>query len=311
LDRLDAMETFVRVIDAGSFSAAARHLKIGQSAVSKAIAQLEERLGVRLLLRSPRGLQPTEAGQRFYERAARMVQEAADAEAEARGAASGLAGKLRVSASICFARIHILPKLPGFLANHPRLELEVVLDDRMIDLVKEGIDVALRTGPIREATLTFRQIAQARRLVMASASYFEAHGIPTTPGDLATHQTIRREQRATDSHVTFCQGSKETTVEVSGQLRVASTEALREAVLANLGIAIISEWLFTPELASGNVRAVLEDWSLPPHILSAVYASGRRPSAKARAFVSFVEACMKEEATATKVADRLNVVRAS
>ena len=113
------------------------------------------------------------------------------------------------------------------------------------------------------------------------------------------------------SPVTFRQGSKEISVEVGGQLRVASTEALREAVLANLGIAIISEWLFTPELASGTIRAVLEDWSLPPHTLSAVYASGRRPSAKARAFVSFVEACMKEEAAAPKVTDRLNVMRAS
>jgi DNA-binding transcriptional LysR family regulator len=310
LDRLAAMETFVRVMDAGSFSAAARQLKIGQSAVSKTISQLEEWLGVRLLLRSPRSLQPTEAGQRFYERAVRTIQEAADAEAEARGTASGLAGKLRVSASVCFARIHILPKLPVFLAKHPRFELEIILDDRMIDLVKEGIDVALRSGPITDRSLTFRKISQARQLVMASESYFEAHGIPQTPSDLTAHQIILRAQRTTDP-VTFRQGSKETSVQVSGQLRVASTEALREAVLANLGIAIVSEWLFTPELASGTVRAALEDWSLPQQNLSAVYASGRRPTAKTRAFVSFVEACMKEEAMAPKVTDRLNVVRAS
>jgi len=136
-----------------------------------------------------------------------------------------------VSASVCFARIHILPKLPVFLAKHPRFELEIVLDDRMIDLVKEGIDVALRTGPITDGTLTFRKISQARQLVMASASYFEAHGIPQTPSDLTAHQIILRAQRTT-SPVTLRQGSKETSVQVSGQLRVASTEALREEAMA-------------------------------------------------------------------------------
>src|SRR5882724_5297184 len=211
MDRLSAMETFVRVVDAGSLSAAARQLKVGQSAVSKTIAQLEGWLGVRLLLRSTRSLEPTEAGQRFYDRAVRTIQEASDAENEARGTAAGLAGKLRVSASVCFARLHILPKLPVFLAAHPDLELEVMLDDRVIDLVKEGIDVALRTAPFGDPTLTARKIARSRRRVMASVAYFDANGIPKNPNDLAKHRVIGR-PKDSGAAMSFRRGAEEVAV---------------------------------------------------------------------------------------------------
>ncbi|MGA3247028.1 MAG: carbon starvation CstA family protein, partial [Paraburkholderia sp.] len=132
MDRLAAIEIFIRVVDTGSFSAAARHYDVGQPAVSKAIAQLEEWLGVKLLLRTTRALTPTEAGTSFYQRARRAVEETDEAVLAARGTASGLAGKLRVSAAVCFARLHIVPRLPEFLAQHPNLELELVLDDRNI-----------------------------------------------------------------------------------------------------------------------------------------------------------------------------------
>src|SRR5258708_36716003 len=129
MDRLATMETFVRVIDSGSFSAAARHLRIGQPAVSKTIAQLEERPGVRLLLRSPRGLTPTEAGQNFYERARRSIEEADEADLAARGAGAGLSGRLRFSAAITFPRLHIMPRLPLFLADHPAITVEAIRCD--------------------------------------------------------------------------------------------------------------------------------------------------------------------------------------
>jgi DNA-binding transcriptional LysR family regulator len=307
MDRLSAMETFVRVVDAGSLSAAARQLKVGQSAVSKTIAQLEDWLGVRLLLRSTRSLEPTAAGQRFYDRAVRTIQEANDAESEARGTAAGLAGKLRVSASVCFARLHVLPKLPVFLAAHPDLELEIVLDDRVIDLVKEGIDVALRTGPVAE-TLTARKIARSRRRVMASAAYFDANGIPKNPKELANHRVIGRPKDS--APVSFRLGADEVSVTLRSPLRVSSTEGMRESVLANLGIAVVSEWLFTPELAERSVLSALDDWTLPPTELSAVYSSGRRATAKARAFVAYVEASMKAEVEATQAIPRLSVVHA-
>jgi len=152
MDRLAAMQAFVRVVEAGSFSAAARALNMGQPAISKTVAQLEARLGVRLLMRSTHGLAPTEAGRSFYERAKRSIEEADEAEAVARGAGKGLTGHLRVSAAVTFARLHIVPHLPKFLAAHPGLTMDVMLDDRIIDLIEEGVDVVLRMGPLADST---------------------------------------------------------------------------------------------------------------------------------------------------------------
>ncbi|VVD33113.1 LysR family transcriptional regulator [Paraburkholderia dioscoreae] len=163
---------------------------VGQPAVSKAIAQLEEWLGVKLLLRTTRTLTPTEAGNSFYQRAKRAVEETDEAVLAARGTAVGLSGKLRVSAAVCFARLHIVPRLPVFLDEHPNLELELVLDDRNIDLVEEGIDVALRMGVLADSNMTARRIAEARRRVIATPAYFSRYGIPKAPADLLAHKCL-------------------------------------------------------------------------------------------------------------------------
>jgi DNA-binding transcriptional LysR family regulator len=290
MDRLAAMAAFVRVIEAGSFSGAAKQLHLGQPAVSKTIAQLEDRLGVRLLLRSTHGLTPTEAGRNFYERAKRSIEEAEEAELAARGAAAALSGRLRVSAPVTFARLHVLPRLPIFLAEHPALDVDVVLDDRDTDLVEAGIDVALRLGNLADSALAARKIAQCRSVVVGAPAYFEAHGVPQSPGDLVAHQVVIYEQRAGGIVWTFRQGMAETTVTVSGRLRVSAAEGVREGVLAGLGISIGgSKWLFAPELKSGALLSVLEDWSLPPVDLWAMFPNGRQASAKARAFAAFIE----------------------
>ena len=166
MDRLAAMATFVRVVETGSFSAAARTLNVGQPAVSKTVAQLEQWLGVRLLTRSTRGLAPTEAGQSFYDRAKRAIEEADEAEVAARGAGASLTGRLRICAAVTFARLHVVPLLPKFLAAHPGLTLDVVLDDRVIDLVEEGVDLALRMGSLDDSSLTARKISSAPRHVL-------------------------------------------------------------------------------------------------------------------------------------------------
>lgn len=294
MDRLAALDIFVRVVDTGSFSAVARRHQIGQPAVSKAVAQLEDWLGVSLLLRSTRGLVPTEAGRSFYERAKRAVEEVDEAVLAARGTAAGLTGKLRVSAAVCFARIHVVPRLPRFLAEHPDLEIEFVLDDRAIDLVQEGIDVALRMGATGDSNMTTRKIAQARRLAMATPSFFARHGYPNTPSDLAHYEAVIYTRDGGGQAWTFKKGNESDPVQLHGRLKVTASEGLRAAVIADMGLTIVSEWNFTPELRSGGVVAVLQDWELPPLNLSAVYPTGRLASSKARAFTSFVEECMRE-----------------
>ena len=292
MDRLAAMETFVMVVDTGSFSGAARRLNVGQPAISKSIAQLEARLGVKLLVRSTRGLTPTEAGLNFHERARRSIEEADEADLAARGAGTGLSGRLRICAAVTFARLHLMPKIPRFLARHPGLEMEVVLDDRNIDLVQEGIDVALRMGPLPDSNLTARKIATGRRHVLGTAAYFERAGVPAAPGDLVSHEAVIYARRGGGEVWTFRRDNAELAVTVKGRLHVTAAEGVRAAVLADAGLVIASEWMFAPELAGGTVRAVLTDWELPAIDLWAVFPAGRSATTKARTFISFVEEVM-------------------
>jgi DNA-binding transcriptional LysR family regulator len=286
MDRLQAMAAFVRVVETGSFSGAARQLGVGQPAVSKTIAQLEDRLQVRLLVRSTHALAPTDAGLRFYERARHAIQEVDEAELEARGAGAGLSGRLRVSAATTFARLMIVPRLPEFLARHPSLDIDVILDDRVIDLVSEGIDIALRLGTLADSTAVARRLARGSRSVVATPAYLARAGTPKLPTDLVHHHAVVYSQLG-DNWV-FRRGDTEMSVAVRGRLRVSAAEGTRAAVLADMGLAVASDWMFAPELASGAVKRVLPEWTLPPIDLWAVFPTGRLASAKARAFADFV-----------------------
>lgn len=294
MDRLAAMETFVYVVETGSFSAAARRLNIGQPAVSKTIAQLETRLAVRLLLRSTRGLTPTEAGLAFFERAKRAIEEADEADNAARGAATGLSGNLRICAAVTFGRLYIVPHLGPFLEQNPQLNIDLMLDDRNVNLVEEGVDVALRMGTLGDSTLTARKIAECRRVVLGTPAYFEQHGEPTCPADLTRHQAVVYTLGG-GANWQFSKDGEEQSVIINGRIRVNAAEGLREAVLAHQGLTMASEWMFAPELASGAVREVMGDWAQPNLELWAVFPTGRMASAKARAFVDYVQGLLAKE----------------
>ena len=291
MDRLTSMEVFVRVVEAGSFSGAARVLRVGQPAVSKTIAQLEARLGVSLLLRSSRGLTPTEAGQKFYERAKRSIEEADEAELAAREAGNGLAGRLRFTSGVTFGRLHIIPRLPLFLAKHPELTVEAILDDRDIDLIEEGIDVGFLMGVLADSTTVARKIGQSRRLVLGTPSYFERAGEPSTPAELTDHQSVICDSCPVKGRSTwsFGNGCVDETVALKGSVRTTAAEGLREAVFAGLGLCVASEWMFQPDLDSGRVKKVLPAWALPSVDLWAAFPTGRRASAQARAVAAVIE----------------------
>jgi len=289
MDRLREMEMFVRVVETGSFSAAARDLNMGQPAISKMIAGLEDRLGVRLLVRSTRRLSPTEAGLAFYERALRAIAEANEAEAAAQGAGAGLEGRLRICAPVTFARLHVVPKVGAFLDAHPKLRLELVMDDRNIDLLAENIDAGIRLGVLTDSALIVRKLAQTDRLVVASPAYLARRGVPVTPAELLKHDGIIYGQSAGGQEWLFRRGATETSVRLQPRLTLSAAEGVREAVLTGQGLAISSRWMFAPELRSGEVVAVLEEWSLPPMELWVIYPSGRLTSTKARAFVKWFE----------------------
>lgn len=287
--RLAAMDAFVRVVDTRSFTGAARQLGIGQPAVSKIVAQLEESVGVKLLARTTQGLAATEAGEKFYEHARRSIEAADEAVSEARGAGAGLTGRLRICAAVTFGRLHVVPLLPKFLATHPDLDIEVFLDDRNLDLVEEGIDVALRMGDLKDSSLTARKIGRSPRVVVGATSHFETAGEPAAPSDLAAHQAVIYDQRGGGALWIFTRGPDECSVTLKGRIRLTAAEGVREAVFAGMGLAVASEWMFAPELVSGRVKRVLLDWHLPEIVLWAVFPTGRNTSTKGRAFASFIE----------------------
>ncbi len=293
MDRLTLMETYVCTVETGSFSAAARRFEVGQPAISKAIAQLEERLQTRLLLRSTRGLTTTEAGQAYYESARRAIAMVDEADGAARGVTADLVGKLRVCAAVTFARLHVIPHIKTFLERHPALDVEVMLDDRQIDLLENGIDVALRMGDLGDSSMTARRIASARRMVVAAPAYIAERGLPVVPAELAQHDAVVYLSDSGGATTwSFERDNAELSVTVNGRLRVNAAEGVRAAVCAGVGVAIVAEWMFAPELASGAVKQLLPEWKLPSIDLWAVYPSGRLASAKARAFTAFVQEIM-------------------
>ena len=297
MDRLAAMEMFICVVETGSFTAASRRLNLGQPEVSKTIAQLEERLSVRLLIRSTRGLTPTEAGEEYYQRAKRAIDDINEAEVSARGSGSGLTGRLRICAPVTFARLHILPHLGSFLARNPDLHVDVVLDDRHVDLISEGIDVALQLGELRDSSLIAHRLATCRLLILGTPAYFARAGEPRIPEDLLAHQAVVYTQRGGGgSKWVFNRQGEERIVNGRGRVRVSAAEGIRTLVLSGLGIAMASEWMFAPELADGQVVPVLNDWHLPTMDLWAVFPTGRMANAKARAFVAYLAGVVQDAA---------------
>ncbi|MGH8227334.1 MAG: substrate binding domain-containing protein, partial [Steroidobacteraceae bacterium] len=202
-------------------------------------------------------------------------------------AGAGLTGRLRVAAATTFARLHVVPQLPSFMAEHPELEIDMVLDDRLIDLVAEGVDLSLRMGTLSDSSAVAQKLASCGRSVLASPAYLERAGVPQRPADLAEHQVVTASQLS--NSWLFNRDGAEISVQVHGQVRFSAAEGVRAAVLADMGLTIASDWMFADELATGAVHRVLTDWQLPSMDLWAVYPSGRMATAKARRFAKFVE----------------------
>ena len=297
MDRFQSLECFVRVVETGSFTAAARDLGLGQPTVSKLVSALEERLGVRLLIRSTRRLAVTESGRTLYDRARGVLVELDEAEAGARGVAAELTGRLRVCAPVTFTRLHIAPRLGSFLSAHPKVNLEMILDDRFIDLLEENIDVAIRTGPLADSSQTARKLGSGERHVLARSDYFGKHGPPRTPADLARHEAILyARQSAGEERWQFRHrdDGRETIVRPTSRLRFSAAEGVRAAVLAGLGFAVASRWLFADELKRGEVVSLFPRWRLSAVDIWTVLPAGRMPSARARAFVRWLEGALAD-----------------
>jgi DNA-binding transcriptional LysR family regulator len=289
INRSGEMEVFARVVELGGFSAAARAFRMTPSAVSKLVARLEARLGARLLNRSTRRLQLTPEGAAFYERAVRIL---ADLEEAERGAATSAlpAGRLRVNANVPFGRQILLPLLPGFLARHPGVTLDIVLTDAVIDLVEERTDVAIRAGPLANSRLVARKLGESRKVIVAAPSYLERHGTPATPAALATHDLIELGYARAVEGWPLLDGGTEVRVRPDGPARISDGDALRLMALAGLGLARLSTFQVRDDIAAGRLVPVLEDRN--PGDIEEVHAvfigRGGPLPARVRAFLDYL-----------------------
>jgi DNA-binding transcriptional LysR family regulator len=289
MDRLQAMRHFVTVVDCGSFSAAARQLRIGQPALSKSVAQLEERLGVRLIVRNTRSHSLTEAGQRFYDGARLALDEADAAEAAARDEAGSLSGSLRIAAPPVYASQVVIPLLSEFQTLHPDIRIELILDDRRIDLVEEGVDLGLRTGALGDSSLLARRIDQARRMLVATPDYLAEQGVPVYPADLARHRIISFTSFDNREAWTFERdGERSSAYPADPVLRVNSAEGLRAAVLAGMGIAMVTNRMVGTHLARGELVPILTEWTLGGSDIWVIFPEGRRLRPRARLFADWL-----------------------
>lgn len=292
-DLLPLFSTFIRVAEAGSFSAVAREAGTSQPTISRQVAALEEHLGCLLIQRTTRSLTLTEDGRAFLETARRALETVAEAETSVGRRKGRPTGTLRLSAATVMGRLHILPRLPRFLARHPELGVDLVLGDGFTDLVEQGIDLALRVGVLEDPGLVARRIGLSRRVVAATPDYLAQHGTPETPEDLRRHACIVYAGLATGASWPFQgpQGGPDgrIAIPVSGRLRVDSTEAVRAATLQGLGIGMVPVWHFVDgEFEKRRLVRLLAAWEAPPLPIHAVYPTRRFLAPKVRAMVDFL-----------------------
>lgn len=289
MDRLEAMEMFVRIVETGSFSTVARQLGTTQPTVSKQLTALEKRLGTRLLQRSTRKLSVTEAGQAFYQRCKHIVDEVRDAEGTLGQMNSTFGGRIHVNASITFGEMFLTPLVLQFQERYPDLSFELTVNDRFIDLLEEGVDVAIRIGRMNDSSLVARRLGSTRRVTVATPAYLEKHGTPRQPMDLGDHNCLLYSYLSTGNEWQFEGPGGEIRVRVSGSLMSNNGHMLLEAVRAGVGIAMGPDWLMHELLASGEIRAILPEYAPKALDISAVYPSNRLLSAKVRAFIDFLQ----------------------
>jgi LysR family transcriptional regulator for bpeEF and oprC len=288
MDQIAAIRTFVRVVESGSFSAVARMAGVGQPAISKQVTALEADLGTQLLRRTSRSLSLTEAGQDFYESAVRLIDDLDAAVSRVGRRQSTPSGLIRVSVAPVFGRLYLVPRLEEFFARYPQVVVETVVTDRVVNLVEEGVDLSIHNGELQDSTLIAQRIGTTPVVTVASPDYLKKHGEPLSPSALDEHRCIIYSSQGAPRVWRFKSKFGEIEYPPKGNLRTNDAEQIREAVLANLGLAHTPGWLFARELASGAVRPVLREYERAPLSISAVRPAGRRLPAKLRVFIDFL-----------------------
>lgn len=284
MDRLDAMRIFLTVAEKSGFAEAARQLRLSPPSVTRAIAGLEERLGISLFLRSTRHVRLTQAGQRFLMDARRILADLEEAEASAAGTHGVPRGELSITASQMFGRIHVAPLVQDFLDLYPQVSARLLLLDRVANLIDEGFDLAVRIAHLQDSSLRAIRVGHVRRVVVASPDYLARHGTPQHPKDLTQHRAVMFSAGMAIDDWVFRDNLR---VAPPARFYVNSSEVAINAAIAGQGVTRVLSYMVAPALAAGTVQIVLQDYELPPVPVQLVHAEGRRASAQLRAFLDF------------------------
>lgn len=295
MNALNDVAVFVQVVESGSFTAAAERLGISKSVVSKQVSRLEERLGARLLNRTTRRLSLTEVGSVFYERSRDGLATIADAELEVSRLQSRPSGTLRLNTPMTFGLMHIAPALPEFMQAYPDVSVDVNLDDRKVDVIEEGFDLSVRISELPDSSLVAKRLATCRHVVVAAPAYLAEHGMPDRPEDLVRHDVISyRYQESALSWQFRASDGRSVSVPVSGRLRMNNSLALREAMLAGVGIARTPTFVAGEDIRHGRLVPLLTDYESLQVSIFLVYPQRRHLSPKVRAFIEFMSSRLSE-----------------
>lgn len=282
------MRLFVRVVETESFTAVARETGQGQPSISKSIGRLEEHLGVRLLNRTTRTLSLTDDGHGYYQHCRRILDDLDEAEAQMGRRRSTPSGLVRLGTPVVFGRLHVVPRLKRFLELYPQVSVELIMGDRFADLVEEAIDLSVRIGNLADAALVGRRVGTTTRLTVATPDYFARNGVPQHPNDLAEHNCLVYTPSSTFDEWHFEGPDGPIRVKVKGNFRANNSEALREAVLEGIGIAVVPTWLLRCQDEQGLLRCVLKDYEPRRLPIQLVYPSRRHVPAKVRVLADFL-----------------------
>ena len=288
MDRIDAMQAFVAVADLQGFAPAARKLGLSPSAVTRLIAALEERLGARLLQRTTRQVTLTDAGARYLERARRILADVEEAEDAVEGERIRPGGRLVISAPVGFGRLHVSPVVSAYLKRYPEVGAELRLSDRVINLVEEGVDLALRIGHLPDSTLVARHVGEMRRIVVAAPEYLKAHGEPKRPAEISAHDTIQFGAMTAAPDWRFVEADSEIRVSPAPRFATNSADAAIQHAEAGGGLTRVLAYQAAASLKAGRLKIVLAKFEQPPLPIHIVYPTSRLLSAKVRTFIDLV-----------------------
>lgn len=288
MGRYEEIEAFVSTVDTGSFTGAARHLRLAKSAISRRVSDLEARLGVQLMLRTTRALSLTDAGRALYQTSSQLLSDWREAEAAISDATSALQGHLRIGAPLSFGVTYLGPVILTFLKIHPDIAFDIDFSDRRIDLISEGVDVAIRIGQLQDSTLLARKICTVKTIAAASPAYLSAHGMPQVPADLKSHRQLRYGYSDKDGWLFKGPGGETGTADVPERLRATNGDFLRDAALASEGIVLLPAFFISDDLRAGRLKRVLANYDWPVLGIYAVYPPTRHMSARVRAFIEHV-----------------------